>query len=508
MRPAFLHVGLSPWENPWHELNREMPTELHWRNLGLMDLHEVRPSPEEGRVQAIFVDLDAVARTEPLNDWSLRAWRATFNELVTRFVRDDGHAPLLVGYTRDPGWERASIAVKIGARDLCKLSQVAERLDALAPEANVNFEAPPLPDNVVPLGTSASPAPHLQRPAGGADAPVWGRGADARAWNGGADARASIPKNAIPFPIHGIEGHSPAIEQVRVLVRRCAPMNTSVLVTGPTGSGKERVARALHVHSERSQRPFIAVNCGAIAPGLFESELFGHLKGSFTGAHADRPGYFQAAEGGTLFLDEVAALPAEFQPKLLRALQERSVVPVGAQSPVAVDVRIVSSTHVDLDDKVRYGKFREDLLYRLRVIELRLPSLAERKVDLPVLSESIFRKLAKQHRRSVLSLGAEALEKFLRYDWPGNVRELENILEHAATLAWAEERHEVTEADLPESLQWAALKDVKHQALKDAVRRFEHEYISQTLKRLGGSKEDAAEILGLSLATLYRKLGN
>ncbi|MBS1982708.1 MAG: sigma-54-dependent Fis family transcriptional regulator, partial [Bdellovibrionales bacterium] len=320
-------------------------------------------------------------------------------------------------------------------------------------------------------------------------------------------AQPSIPKHAIPFPIEGLEGTSTAIETVRNLIRKTAPLESNVLVSGPTGSGKERVARAIHRYSARAQGPFVAVNCGALAPGLIESELFGHTKGSFTGASDDRIGYLEAASGGTLFLDEVTELPLEFQVKLLRVLQDRQITPVGASKSVSLDLRLVAATKHDIEERVALGKFREDLMYRVRVMDIALPALRERRADLLIIAKTILKKLAKTSRRSVLSLAEPVVEKFLLHTWPGNIRELENALDHAATLCWGDARMIIELRDLPDTIQFATMGTGKDQQLKDIVRNFEREYIASTVRRLG-SKEQAAEVLGLSLATLYRKLGS
>ncbi len=213
------------------------------------------------------------------------------------------------------------------------------------------------------------------------------------------------------------------------------------------------------------------------------------------------------ANGGTLFLDEVSELPPDFQVKMLRALQERQITPVGSSQSLSLDIRIVAATQKNLDEMCTQGRFREDLLYRLRVMEIALPSLKERRADIPGLSKTILARLAKRAKRPVLSLSEPVVEKFLLYGWPGNIRELENCLEHAATLSWADEKKSIEVKALPESVQFATMSNSKDQQLKDAVRLFEKEYIASTIRRLG-SKEHAAEALGLSLATLYRKLGS
>jgi two-component system response regulator PilR (NtrC family) len=226
------------------------------------------------------------------------------------------------------------------------------------------------------------------------------------------------------------------MQRLRQTIARVAGTDFTVLLEGESGVGKELVARTIHAESSRAAGPFVPVNCGAIPAELMESEFFGHRKGSFTGAHADKAGLFQAADGGTLFLDEIAELPLPMQVKLLRAIQEKSVRPVGAQGEVPVDVRILSATHKDLAALVADGSFRHDLYYRINVIGLRVPPLRERREDLPQLAADVLARLAKeQGRPAPVRLGDDALDALLAYPFPGNVRELENILERALALA-------------------------------------------------------------------------
>ena len=230
-------------------------------------------------------------------------------------------------------------------------------------------------------------------------------------------------------------GESAAMDGLRATITKVARSQAPVYILGESGVGKELVARTIHGQSARAAGPFVPVNCGAIPSELMESEFFGHKKGSFSGAHADKPGLFQAAHGGTLFLDEVAELPLQMQVKLLRAIQEKSIRPVGAATEVPVDVRILSATHKDLGDLVEDGRFRHDLYYRINVIELRVPPLRERRSDLPQLAASILARLARTHGRPTPLLAPSALEAMGTYHFPGNVRELENILERALALA-------------------------------------------------------------------------
>jgi len=230
-------------------------------------------------------------------------------------------------------------------------------------------------------------------------------------------------------------GQSPAMTSLRQTIAKVARSQAPVYIAGESGVGKELVARTIHAEGGRAGGPFVPVNCGAIPSELMESEFFGHKKGSFTGAHADKPGLFQSADGGTLFLDEVAELPLPMQVKLLRAIQEKSIKPVGANTEVSVDVRILSATHKDLAPMVADGRFRQDLYYRINVIELRVPPLRERLEDLPGLSEKILGRLSKDQARPAPSLGEDAVAALRNYPFPGNVRELENILERALAMA-------------------------------------------------------------------------
>lgn len=229
-----------------------------------------------------------------------------------------------------------------------------------------------------------------------------------------------------------IVGAAPAIAELRHLVRQVAPSQASVLLTGPSGSGKEVVARAIHAASGRGDRPFVAVNCGAIPRDLLESELFGHEKGAFTGAHAQYKGKFEEADGGTLFLDEIGDMPADMQVKLLRVLEERAVQRVGGRGQIEVDVRIVAATHRDIDAAIDEGKFREDLFYRLAVFPIEIPALAERREDVPLLIRHFLAKMGK--RAANVQFSEAAFDRLAEHGWPGNVRELRNFVERATIL--------------------------------------------------------------------------
>lgn len=242
------------------------------------------------------------------------------------------------------------------------------------------------------------------------------------------------PKTFVADQAPQLIGSSSAMEHVRTLIKKLARSQAPILITGESGTGKELAARSIHIHSPRADNPFIPVNCGAVPEQLLESEFFGYKKGSFTGATHDKVGLFQAAQGGTLFLDEVADLPLHMQVKLLRAIQERAVRPIGGSSEISTDVRILSATHKDLINLVSQGSFRQDLYYRLNVIELRMPSLRERSDDIPEFAQHILGRLSQQHGLSLPRLTNSALESLVSYPFPGNIREMENILERAFTL--------------------------------------------------------------------------
>ena len=305
-------------------------------------------------------------------------------------------------------------------------------------------------------------------------------------------------------------GRSPAIEQVRAMVAKVARSQAPVHISGESGTGKELVARLIHENGARAENPFVAVNCGAIPSELMESEFFGHKKGSFTGAVADKDGLFQAAQGGTLFLDEVADLPLHMQVKLLRVIQEKAVRAVGAQRETPVDVRILSATHRNLAELVRTGRFREDLYYRINVIELRVPPLRERPEDIPLLAAHILERLAEEGSRPV-RLAAAALTLLQAHPFPGNVRELENILERAITLAEGDViqatdiQLQATEQDEDEPLSGSPSQNLGRH-LGDV----EKEAIKKALEQARYNKTAAAKLLGMSFRQLrYRikKLG-
>jgi two-component system response regulator GlrR len=293
---------------------------------------------------------------------------------------------------------------------------------------------------------------------------------------------------------------SSSMEDLLAQARRVAASDASVCIFGQSGTGKELLARAIHRASPRREAPFVAVNCGAIPEGLLESELFGHKKGSFTGAVSDRRGLFQAAQGGTLFLDEVGDMPLPLQVKLLRALEERKVRPVGSHESFDVDVRVVSATHRKLEERIASGEFREDLFYRLNVVKLYIPALAERREDIPLLANHFLTRLAERYRRGHLGFSPEAMQLLVSAPWPGNVRQLLNVIEQAVALAPTEV--------IPESLVRQALDagDTALTPLDEARKAFERDYLVRILKITGGNVTKAARLAGRNRTEFYRLL--
>ncbi len=305
-----------------------------------------------------------------------------------------------------------------------------------------------------------------------------------------------------------ILGRTPAMERVFDLIARVAPTRANVLVLGETGTGKELVAHAVHEASDRSRRPFVPVNCSALTETLLESELFGHLKGAFTGAVQGKKGLFQVAQGGTLFLDEVGTIPLSTQVKLLRVLQERRITPVGGTESIPVDFRLVAATNEDLEARVREGTFREDLFYRLNVFPVRVPPLRERREDIPLLANAFRLRFAEENGLEAPDFLPETLARMMAHDWPGNVRQLENVVERALILH-AGARFLPVDLGAVELPQIEAGASGLVQAATGAgwsLDDLEREYILTTLEREGWHQARAADILGINRRTLYRKL--
>jgi len=291
---------------------------------------------------------------------------------------------------------------------------------------------------------------------------------------------------------------SSKMQRMIELIKVVAKSNATVLITGESGTGKELVARAIHSQSHRQSKPFVAVSCAALPESLLESELFGHEKGSFTGAYARKKGKFEFANGGTLFLDEIGEMSANIQVHLLRVLEEKEFSRVGGNEPIKVDVRVVSATNRDLRKAIEKGEFREDLYYRLNVVPIELPPLRERKEDIPLLAQHFLNKFALENKKEVSEFSPEATEFLLGYDWPGNVRELENAIERAAILA---KDSLITIADLPQENMSLARSTMPEKNLREV----EKEHILDVLGETGGNYSEAARLLGITRMTLYKK---
>jgi len=305
-------------------------------------------------------------------------------------------------------------------------------------------------------------------------------------------------------------GVHPLMQKINAMVRRVATSDATVLITGESGTGKELVARAVHTYSPRIASPFVPVNCAAIPEELLESELFGHVRGAFTGASSARVGMFQLADGGTIFLDEVGEMPVSLQPKLLRILQNKEVRRVGADQPLSVNVRVIAATNKDLAVEVEKGAFREDLFYRLQVIPIHLPPLRARRSDIPLLVQHFLEKQNLKYSRTV-RLAAETMVYLWEYDWPGNVRELENLVERMVVLS---DNGSISSEDLPPYVRsFISEKKLPHPTLNDgevdfqqAVEQFENRLIDEALRHANGNITVAARMLKLNRTTLIAKL--
>ena len=311
---------------------------------------------------------------------------------------------------------------------------------------------------------------------------------------------------------HNVIGKSPPMREVCGLLERAAGLDTTVLLTGETGTGKELAARAVHYHSTRKHNRFVPVNCGALPAELGDNELFGYAKGAFNGAAASKPGLFEEANRGTLFLDEVGELPLPVQVKLNRALQDKEIRRVGENSPFAVDVRIIAATHRELKAEVQAGRFREDLFYRLHVFPIRVPALRERREDIPALAAHFLAKHARASKRDITGIGNAAMRALTAYNWPGNVRELENAIERAVAIAAG---RELDIRDLPAELRGAQVgalpaevlvKMPYHEAMGTARDRISREYLAVLLHEFEGNVTRAAERAGIERESLHRLL--
>ena len=300
-----------------------------------------------------------------------------------------------------------------------------------------------------------------------------------------------------------IIGNAPSMQQVFQTIRKVAKTKSNVLITGKSGTGKELVAHAIHTLSDSASRRFVAVNCSAISEGLLESELFGHKKGSFTSAIEDKKGYFEIAHGGTLFLDEIGYMSTGCQVKLLRAVEERKILPVGSTEPIDVDLRMIAATNKDLKKEIKDGEFREDLYYRINVVGIHLPSLADRKEDIPALMQHFISKFNTEMGKSCVGVTDEARNMLINHEWKGNIRELQNVIERAIIFA---ESDQITASDI--GLMGSSISSVEgeKESLTDAMKIYEREHIVRILAKHKGSKSKVAKALGIGLSSLYRKI--
>ena len=384
-------------------------------------------------------------------------------ELCTRIVARRGDLPVIV-LTAFGSLESAVLAIRAGAYDF--MSKPVE-IDVLAIAIDRAASHKRLRDEVKQLRSEALKTPRFEE----------------------------------------LVGQSAAMRVVYDLVDRVADSDASVLITGESGTGKEVVARALHRHGRRREHPFVAINCAAMPESLLESELFGHVKGAFTDARAAHAGLFVQAHGGTLFLDEIGDMPLALQPKLLRALQERRVRPIGGGAEIAIDVRVVTATNRDLESAIEERRFREDLYFRVNVIRIELPPLRARTGDILVLAQHFLQQLADRARKSVTGIAPEAAAKLLGYTWPGNVRELQNCIEHAVALTRFEE---IAVSDLPERVR--APRSAHVLVASDdpselvSLEEIERRYVARVIETTAGNKTAAARILGIERKRLYRML--
>ena len=300
----------------------------------------------------------------------------------------------------------------------------------------------------------------------------------------------------------GLIGVSPKMQRVYRLIEKVSQHNYPVLILGESGTGKELVARSIHFSGTRKNEPFVPVDCSSLVPTLIESELFGYVKGAFTGAMQSKMGLMQSAGSGTLFLDEIGDLPVDLQAKLLRALQEREVKPVGSTDRISIATRIIAATNRDLDTAVRQGQFRQDLFFRLNVVQIKLPPLRERKSDIPILLNSFLEKFS-DASGSVQTISEDAMARLIAYDWPGNVRELENAVERAVALGSGSILHT---GDLPSNLQYNTGDRMPQNDEVLPLDELERRAILRALREAGGDKLAAARLLGIGKTTLYRKL--
>jgi two-component system response regulator PilR (NtrC family) len=305
------------------------------------------------------------------------------------------------------------------------------------------------------------------------------------------------------FTIDSIIGESPAMKIIFETIYKVAGTKSTILITGDSGTGKEMVARAIHSLSKESANRFVAINCSAIAESLIESELFGHKKGSFTGAISDKKGLFESAENGTLFLDEIGHMPASCQVKLLRAVEEREVLPVGSTELVDINVRVIAATNKILSNEIDEGKFREDLYYRLNVVGIHLPPLRERKEDIPSLVSHFMKKYNLEMGKECFNISDDAMDVLMSYEWKGNIRELQNVIERSIIFA---EGDTIKISDIGLFAAVGTHNNDGNNDLHSAIRTYEKQYIARILDKCDGNKVQAAKSLGVGVSSLYRKI--
>jgi transcriptional regulator with PAS, ATPase and Fis domain len=306
------------------------------------------------------------------------------------------------------------------------------------------------------------------------------------------------------FHFDNIIGTSKALGDVLEVVKKVANTQATVLITGQSGTGKELIAMALHAHSDRCDQLFLPVNCGALPDTLLESLLFGHMKGSFTGAFANQEGLFEKARGGTLFLDEIGEIPQHLQVKLLRALEAKEILPIGSTTPRQMDVRVLAATNRNLKKEVATGRFREDLFYRLNIMEIHIPPLNERPEDIPLLVDYFIKRHNPELKKQFLGVQEDAMRVLMSLPWKGNVRELDNVIEHTMILA---EGDRVTIEDLPAAIIASGDADPPFTlSLRHAQRQFEKRHILNALEQANHDKRETAKLLSISLSSLYRKI--